>query len=169
MRQAVTALDRNLPIYNVTTIQRYLDESTWGWRIFGTLFSVFGVAALFLATVGLYGVMAFSVSRRTQEIGVRMAVGAGAPDVLRMVLRQGALAGGRGAGPAWGFAVVPRRHAADVLPGEPFDPFTFVAVGVLLLATGLAAAFVPARRVARRPDGRPADASNATSGLGASG
>ena len=90
VRQAVSELDRNLPIYNVNTIQKTIDDNTWGWRIFGTLFSVFGVAALFLATVGLYGVMAFSVSRRTQEIGVRMAVGAGAADVLRMVLRQGA-------------------------------------------------------------------------------
>ena len=120
MRQAVTAMDRNLPIYNVRTLQKTIDDNTWGWRIFGTLFSLFGVAALFLATVGLYGVMAFSVSRRTQEIGVRMAVGAGAPDVLRMVLRQGAWQVGAGV------ALGPRprrgarqRDAADVLPSEP--------------------------------------------------
>ena len=120
VRRVVADLDRNLPIYNVTTVQKYLDDATWGWRIFGTLFSVFGVAALFLATVGLYGVMAFSVSRRTQEIGVRMAVGAGAADVLRMVLRQGAWQVGPGdrRRPRRGRGAV-QRHAADVLPGQP--------------------------------------------------
>ena len=105
VRRIVTDLDRNLPIYNVTTVQKYLDDASWGWRIFGTLFSVFGIAALFLATVGLYGVMAFSVSRRTQEIGVRMAVGAGAADVLRMVLRQGAWQVGPGDVAGLGVAV----------------------------------------------------------------
>ena len=149
-RQAVSEIDRNLPIYNVNTIQKTIDDNTWGWRIFGTLFSVFGVAALFLATVGLYGVMAFSVSRRTQEIGVRMAVGAGAADVLRMVLRQGAWQVGLGIVVGLGVAVA-LSNAMRLLffQVSPFDSLTFVAVGVLLLATGLAAAFVPARRAAR--------------------
>ena len=127
-----------------------IDDASWGWRIFGTLFSVFGVAALFLATVGLYGVMAFSVSRRTQEIGVRMAVGAGAADVLRMVLRQGAWQVGLGIVAGLGVAVA-LSNAMRLMfyQVSPFDSLTFVAVGVLLLATGLAAAFVPARRAAR--------------------
>ena len=150
VRQAVSEIDRNLPIYNVNTIQKTIDDNTWGWRIFGTLFSVFGVAALFLATVGLYGVMAFSVSRRTQEIGVRMAVGAGAADVLRMVLRQGAWQVGLGIVVGLGVAVA-LSNAMRLLffQVSPFDSLTFVAVGVLLLVTGLAAAFVPARRAAR--------------------
>ncbi len=135
VRQAVSEMDRNLPIYNVNTIQKTIDDNTWGWRIFGTLFSVFGVAALFLATVGLYGVMAFSVSRRTQEIGVRMAVGAGAADVLRMVLRQGAWQVGLGIVAGLGVAVA-LSNAMRLLffQVSPFDSLTFVAVGVLLLA-----------------------------------
>jgi predicted permease len=150
VRQAVAAMDRNLPIYNVQTLQKVLDDGTWGWRVFGTLFSAFGIAALFLATVGLYGVMAFSVSRRTQEIGVRMAVGAGAADVLRMVLRQGAwqVAAGvvLGLGVAIALANAMRLMFFQV---SPYDGPTFLAVGALLLLTGLAAAFVPARRAAR--------------------
>ena len=130
MRRVVTDLDRNLPIYNVMTIQKYLEDGTWGWRIFGTLFTLFGVAALFLATVGLYGVMAFSVSRRTQEIGVRMAVGAGAADVLRMVLRQGAWQVGVGMALGLGLAVA-LSSAMQLMffHVSPYEPSTFAAVG----------------------------------------
>lgn len=150
VRDAVTGLDRNLPMYNAQTLQTMLDDSTWGWRVFGTLFTIFGLAALFLATVGLYGVMAFSVSRRTQEIGVRMAVGAGAGDVLGMVLRQGAWQVGAGVVVGLGFAVV-LANAMRLMffRVSPYDVPTFVAVGAVLLVTGLAAAFVPARRAAR--------------------
>jgi putative ABC transport system permease protein len=150
VRQTVSALDRNLPIYNVQTIQKLLDDGTWGWRVFGTLFTAFGVAALFLATVGLYGVMAFSVSKRTQEIGVRMAVGAESGDVMRMVLRQGAWQIGAGVFLGLGLAAV-LANAMQLMffQVSPYDSPTFAAVGLLLLVTGLAAAFVPARRAAR--------------------
>ncbi len=150
VRQTVSALDRNLPVYNVQTIQKMLDDSTWGWRVFGTLFTAFGVAALFLATVGLYGVMAFSVSKRTQEIGVRMAVGAESGDVLRMVLRQGAWQIGVGVFLGLGLAaVLANAMRLMFFQVSPYDSPTFAAVGLLLLVTGLAAAFVPARRAAR--------------------
>ena len=150
VRQTVSALDRNLPIYNVQTIQKMLDDGSWGWRVFGTLFAAFGLAALFLATVGLYGVMAFSVSKRTQEIGVRMAVGAESADVLRMVLRQGAWQVGAGVALGLGLAaVLANAMRLMFFQVSPYDTSTFVAVGVLLLVTGLAAAFVPARRAAR--------------------
>jgi predicted permease len=150
VRQIVTGLDRNLPIYNVLTLQKLLHDATWGWRVFGTLFSAFGVAALFLATVGLYGVMAFSVSRRTQEIGVRMAIGAGAADVLRMVLRQGAWQVATGVVLGLGLAVALANAMSLVFfQVDVYDGPTFLGVGVLLLVTGLAAAFVPARRASR--------------------
>jgi putative ABC transport system permease protein len=150
VRRAVAAIDHNLPIYNVHTIQKTIDDNTWGWRVFGTLFSAFGVAALFLATVGLYGVMAFSVSKRTQEIGVRMAVGAESGDVLRMVLRQGAWQVGAGVALGLGLAMV-LANAMRLMffQVSPYDSSTFIAVALLLLVTGLAAAFVPARRAAR--------------------
>jgi putative ABC transport system permease protein len=150
VRQIVTGLDRNLPIYNVLTLQKLLHDATWGWRVFGTLFSAFGVAALFLATVGLYGVMAFSVSRRTQEIGVRMAIGAGAADVLRMVLRQGAWQVATGVVLGLGLAVgLANAMSLVFFQVDVYDGPTFLGVGVLLLVTGLAAAFVPARRASR--------------------
>ena len=150
VRQAVSALDRNLPIYNVMTIQRLLDDSTWGWRVFGTLFTAFGVAALFLATLGLYGVMAFSVSKRTQEIGVRLAVGAESGDVWRMVLRQGAWQVGVGVAVGLGLAAM-LASAMQLMFFEvsPYEPRIFVAVAVLLFVTGLAATAVPAWRAAR--------------------
>ena len=150
VRQTVAALDRNLPIYNPTTIQKNLDAATWGWRVFGTLFTVFGGAALFLATVGLYGVMAFSVSKRTSEIGVRMAVGAEARDVMRMVLIQGASQVGLGIALGLGVAVLLSRAMRFMFfQVGPYDPRAFAVVAVLLFVTGLAAAFVPARRASR--------------------
>ncbi len=150
VRQTVSGLDRNLPIYNVMTLQRLLDDSTWAWRVFGTLFSVFGLAALFLATVGLYGVMAFSVSKRTQEIGVRLAVGAERGDVLWMVLRQGAWQVAIGVALGVGLAVA-LASAMQLMffQVSATDPRVFAAVAALLLATGLAAAVVPARRASR--------------------
>lgn len=150
VRAAVAALDRNLPIYDVQTLQQMLDDGTWGWRVFGGLFTAFGVAALFLATVGLYGVMAFSVSRRTAEIGVRMAVGAASRDVLLMVLGQGAWQAGAGVAVGLGLGALLANAMRLMFFGvSPYDVPTFLVVGAVLLATGLAATFVPARRAAR--------------------
>lgn len=150
VREVVSGLDRNLPIYNVMTLQKMLDDSTWGWRIFGTLFMAFGVAALFLATVGLYGVMSFSVSKRTPEIGVRMAMGAEPSSVLGMVLRQGAMQVVIGVTLGLGVAVVLVRAMQAMFFGvSPYEPRAFLAVAALLLVTGLAAALIPARRAAR--------------------
>ncbi len=150
VRQVVAALDRNLPIFNATTVQKNIEAGTWGWRVFGTLFTVFGVAALFMATVGLYGVMAFSVSKRTSEIGVRLAVGAGTGDVMRMVLTQGARQVAVGIVAGLGLAVLLARAMQIMFfQVSPYEPRAFVAVAVLLMLTGLAAAFVPARRASR--------------------
>jgi ABC-type antimicrobial peptide transport system permease subunit len=104
---------------------------------------------LFLATVGLYGVMAFSVSRRTQEIGVRMAMGARARDVLRMVLRQGIwqVAAGTLLGVGLG-ALLASALQLLFFNVSPYDPMTFVGIGLILSATGLGACLVPARRAA---------------------
>ena len=149
-RDAVRAIDPNLPIFNVFTVRQSIDNQAWAFRVFGTLFTTFGVAALFLATVGLYGVMAFAVSRRTQEIGVRMALGAAGRDVLRLVLGQGlvqvvaGMALGIGLAAALGSAM--QLLFFDV---SPHDPLTYLVVGVVLGATGLLASLVPARRASR--------------------
>ncbi len=150
VRQMVTEMDRNLPIFNATTLQQNLDASTWGWRVFGTLFTVFGLAALFLATVGPYGVMAFAVSKRTPEIGVRMAIGADSGQVMRVVLAQGARQVALGIVVGLGLAaLLARAMQIMFFQVSPYDPRAFGVVAVLLLATGLAAAFVPARRASR--------------------
>lgn len=150
VRAAVRDLDRNLPIYNVTTLQKALDDDTWAWRVFGGLFTAFGAAGLFLATVGLYGVVAFSVSRRTQEFGVRMAVGADQRAVLALVLVQGARQVAWGVAGGIGLALLlSRAMRVMFFQVSPYDWRVFVAVALLLLLTGFAAALVPARRAAR--------------------
>ncbi len=135
VRRVVASLDRNLPIYNVTTLQETMDRNAWAWRVFGTLFTTFGLAALFMATVGLYGVMAFSVSRRTPEIGVRIAMGAEPRDVMGMVLRQGAVQVGLGVALGAGLAVLlSRAMQLMFFQVGAGDPRYFLVVAGLLLA-----------------------------------
>jgi len=147
VRDAVRSLDPNLPIYNVDSMQGVIRQATWFYYVFGTLFIVFGGAALFMATVGLYGVLSFSVSRRTREMGIRMALGASARDVIRLVVRQGGLqlAFGLGLGLAIAFLLT---KVIGVLMFEvaPRDPPVFTLVVVLITAVGLLASLVPARR-----------------------
>jgi ABC-type antimicrobial peptide transport system permease subunit len=116
----------------------------------GALFGLFGAAGLFLAALGLYGVMAFAVARRTREIGVRMALGARAADVRRLVLRAGAaqLAAGTALGLALA-AALSRMLAASLYQVRPWDPAVFALAPAVLAAVGLLACLLPARRAAR--------------------
>jgi putative ABC transport system permease protein len=123
-------------------------------RIIATMFTIFGVVAVVLASVGIYGVMSFAVNQRTQEFGVRMALGASGGRILQMVVRQGAiqLAVGLilGLGLAFGLAIV----AADGIQNTLFgvsgrDPMIYLAVGALITVVALIATFVPARRATR--------------------
>ena len=144
------ATDPALPIYFVNSMDGVIQQSSWFYGVFGGLFMVFGFVALFLASVGLYAVMAFSVRRRTQEVGVRMALGAEGRDVLRLILRQGmtqlAVGAVIGLGLAWWLA---RALRVILFRVEPTDPLTFATILVTLALTGLLATIVPARRATR--------------------
>jgi predicted permease len=150
VRNAVRAVDPDLPIYWVRDMSEVIHQQTWFYKVFGTLFIVFGVAALFLASVGLYGVLAFSVSRRVQEMGIRMALGANARDVLRLIVREGGiqLAVGLtlGLGLALGVSNVVQLVMYDV---EPRDPTVFGTIVLVISLVSLLASLVPARRATR--------------------
>ena len=150
IRKAVTALDAETPVYATASMSDVLTEPMWAIRVFGTMFVIFGVVSLVLAAVGLYAVMAFSVSRRVRELGIRMALGATGSDVVRMVCRQGArqITVGIAIGFIAGGAVV--RLARAVLFGvAPNDPVVFGAVAGVLGVSAFVACIIPALRATR--------------------
>lgn len=150
VRSIVAGVDNNMPIYFINTLAKSIYQNAWAVRVFGVMFTIFGVAALFLASVGLYGVMAFAVRQRTKEVGIRMALGAEARDVLRMILIQGAkmLAIGFVVGLLAGAGM---SKALDFMlfNVEPFDVMNFVVIVVVLAGAGFLATIIPARRATR--------------------
>ena len=151
LQLAVNKVDPNLPLYFVGTPKENQDTFLAQNRIIALMFSVFGVVAVALASVGLYGVMSFSVNQRTQEFGIRMALGADRNRILQMVLRQGgfqlALGLALGLGLALLIGLVGRDGIANALfQVSPRDPLTFAAVSVLLPVVAFFATLVPARR-----------------------
>ena len=145
-RGAVLSVNKNIPIYRVFTMDEVVLQSFWERRFFWTLFSVFAVLALFLASIGLYGVMAYSVRQRTQEIGVRMALGAQASDLLRMVTGHGMRLIGLGLLIGLVGAFFLMRLLGGSLEGiSAHDPLSFVLVPIILLVVGLIACYLPAR------------------------
>jgi putative ABC transport system permease protein len=145
-RGAVLSVDKNIPIYRVFTMDEVVLQSFWERRFFWTLFTVFAVLALFLASIGLYGVMAYSVRQRTQEIGVRMALGAQASDLLRMVTGHGMRLIGLGLLIGLVGAFFLMRLLGGSLEGiSAHDPLSFVLVPIILLVVGLIACYLPAR------------------------
>ena len=150
VRDAVAAADADTPIYFEQTLQEAIDQNVWFYRVFGNLFLAFGLSALFLASVGLYGVMSFSVSRRIQEMGIRMALGAEARQVVKLVLRQGMGQIAIGLLLGTGLAYLVARTLTLVLyQVEPGDPVTYTAVIILLTVTGGLASAVPAWRATK--------------------
>jgi predicted permease len=150
VRGAVQSLNPDIPLYWVYSMDEALARPTWYIRVFGTLFMILGLIALFIAAVGLYAVMAFSVSRRTREVGIRMALGAGAGDVVGLVVRQGAWQMGVGMLLGLGFAAsVAQLMSVILFDVRPRDPATFGGVVAVLAASGLIACLIPARRATR--------------------
>ena len=150
VRGAVLAIDKNLPVYDIKTMDDVLSASVANNRLVMLLFSVFALFALLLATVGIYGVMAYSVAQRTHEIGIRMALGAQAPDVLRLIVGQGMMLAliGVGVGLFGAFALT-RVMASQLYGVSATDPLTFAIVALMLAIVALAACYIPARRAMR--------------------
>jgi putative ABC transport system permease protein len=145
-RAAVLAVNTEIPIYKVKTMDQVVLESFWDRRFFGTLFTVFAGLALFLAAIGLYGVMAYSVRQRTQEIGVRMALGAQTGDVLRLVTGHGIRLIVLGLLIGVVFAFFLTKLLQGNLEGvSVHDPLSFGVVSGVLLIVGLLACYLPAR------------------------
>jgi predicted permease len=154
LRREISALDPNLPLYYVGTPEQNIEGFIAPNRIIATMFSAFGLIAVVLAAVGVYGVMSFSVNRRTQEFGVRMALGARDGQILGMVLKQGAWQVGLGLtlglGLALTLATLGQTAIANTLFNtSPRDPFTYTMVAALIMVVALAAIVVPGRRAAR--------------------
>jgi predicted permease len=149
-RKEVLALDTNLPLYRISTLPETFVQQRWPFRVFGTLFAVFAVIALVLSSVGIYAVMSYAVSQRTQEIGIRMALGASTGNVMRLVLSLGAkqLAIGLAVGLALAFGVT-RVLASLLVQTTPTDPVTFTAIVLLLVSVAFIACWIPARRAMR--------------------
>ena len=150
LRTAVQSVDRDLPLVDVRTQQEQVNAILQQERIFATLTSAFGVLALTLACIGIYGIMSYTVARRTNEIGIRFALGARTRQVLTMVLMETSWLAIVGViiGLVAGLGLI--RLIRTMLYGlRPFDPVSLVIAGVLLLAVSLFAGFVPARRASK--------------------
>ena len=149
VRREIHSLDPTLAIFNAETMEEHLRDALFLPRLAGTLFGVFGVVGLLLAAVGLYGVMSYSVSQRTREIGIRMALGAQTGEVRRLVVRQGMLltlvALALGLAAAWAVA----QFSASFLYGvQPHDLYTFTGVPLFLAGIAFLACWIPSRRAA---------------------
>jgi predicted permease len=150
VRTQVKSLDPHLPLYGVKTLAMQIDDSLIPERLITWLSTIFGLLATLLAAVGLYGVVAFSVTRRTREIGVRIALGATPGNVLWLFLKQMAVLVGAGVIFGTAGALAATRLLSKMLYGvKPADPLAFIVAGALLIATATLAAYLPARRATR--------------------
>jgi putative ABC transport system permease protein len=150
VQREVVAMDKELPVFNIKTMEEYISASVAAPRFNTTLLAIFAAVALVLTIVGLYGVMSYSVAQRTNEIGIRMALGAQTSDVLRLIVSQGfkLVVVGLVLGLIVAFALM--RLIASLLFGVTTkDPVTFAAVAILLTVVALLACYIPARRAAR--------------------
>jgi predicted permease len=149
LRRAVQAIDQNLPLVDIRTQQEQIDQLLTNERIFADLTVAFGVLALVLASIGIYGILAYSVSRRTNEIGIRMALGARADQVMRMVLGEASWMTVIGIVVGLGAALALGRVVASLLYGlKASDPTTLAGAAGVLIVVALAASWLPARRAA---------------------
>jgi predicted permease len=144
------ALDPNLPLYDVKTMQQWLSESLARRRFAMLTLGLFAGVAMLLAGVGIYGVMSYTVAQRTREMGIRVALGAQTRDVLRLIVRQGMSLTGIGVGLGLVAAVASTRLMAPLVFGvRATDPLTFAVIALLLALVALLACWLPARRATK--------------------
>jgi putative ABC transport system permease protein len=147
VRGAIRASDPVLPVFQVASLEKVRQLSYWQYKLFGGMFGTFGAIALFLAAIGVYGVISFGVSQRTRDIGVRVALGASSGNVVGMVVKQGVVlaAIGIGFGLLGAFGVT--RAVSSILIGvSPTDPVSFAGVALFLVTVAAIASLIPARR-----------------------
>lgn len=150
VQSAVAALDAGMPMFDVKTFEEHIGVSLFLQRMAATLLSIFGLLALALAALGLYGVMAYAVSQRTRELGIRMSIGATRGDVLKLILGQAVMLAAIGMTGGLVTALAVTRFAANLLYGiSPADPLTFTLIAVMLFAVAVVAGYLPARRATR--------------------
>jgi putative ABC transport system permease protein len=146
---AVRAIDREQPVYQIKTMRRLINEEMIGLRYVAVLMAIFGVLALVLSSVGVYGVISYSVNQQTHDIGVRMALGARKGNVLAMVLRRGFLMALAGIAIGLPVAFLLARTLASLIFGVAAgDPATFALIPAVLIAVAVLACYIPARRAA---------------------
>jgi putative ABC transport system permease protein len=149
-RAAIAAVDPGQPIFEVKTMARVISESTLPIAYLAVMLAIAGALAVLLASMGVYGVMAFGVTERTHEIGVRMALGANRFDTLRFILRRGSVLAGAGIAIGLPCALALARLSAYVLYGvRSYDPFICITASATLAAIALLACYIPARRAMR--------------------
>jgi putative ABC transport system permease protein len=150
VREEMRAVEPDLPLFGILTMDQSLAQQRWPFRVFGSMFAIFALIALVLSAVGLYAVTAYSVTQRTGEIGVRMALGAQPKQVLWLVLRRGLLqlAIGLPIGVAGAFGVG-RLLQSLLVQTSARDPVTVASITAVMIGVSIAACFWPARRATR--------------------
>jgi putative ABC transport system permease protein len=150
VRQAIRASDPNLPMAQVRTVAELRRLSFWQYGLYGWIFGTTGFVGVLLAAIGVYGVLSYSVSQRAQEIGVRVALGAGNPQILKLVVGQGVVLAGIGiiSGAALAGLAMPAARSL-LFKVSPFDPVTFLGVSAFLATVAFLASYLPARRAMR--------------------
>jgi putative ABC transport system permease protein len=150
VRREVQAVDQDQPVFTVQTMEQLISRSMWPYRVFGSLFAIFAIIALVMSAVGLYAVMAYSVTQRTSEIGVRMALGAKGSQVSWLILKRGLWQLGLGLGIGLAGATVLSQVMQSLLvQTQARDPVTFALITVILASVAIAACVIPARRATR--------------------